>query len=224
MMTQSKNFLNVLLMTAAICFTGCAGKDGDPGPAGTNGTNGTNGTDGVGFDEDVAYGNINVTFSGKRPTDSVAFSAVEDFKFFPGGNNPYYYSSVSVDSETGDKTFQIERFLEGVNEHINENYFYAYVKVDPKGTVTYYEIGANTTIITGSKYFGINEYTYTNDGSTNDSIEIKDLTYDSATGKLKFNFNWNITKSSSTQYDLSASGTVDVIALEALNSVNNGGE
>ncbi|HEY8938424.1 MAG TPA: hypothetical protein VIM65_24560 [Cyclobacteriaceae bacterium] len=222
MITQHKNFLSVLFLAAAICLAGCTGKDGDPGPAGTNGTNGTNGTDGVGFDEAVAYGNIDVTFSGKRPTDSVAFSAEENFKYYAGGNNPYYNSSVFIDSETGAKTFRIERFLAAVDEHVNENYVYLYVNIDSKGAVTYYEIGAYTTIITGTKYFGISEYTYLNDGTAQTS-NITNLTYDAATGKLKFNFNWTVPKSNSTQHDLSMSGTVDVTVFEALNNVSNGG-
>jgi hypothetical protein len=218
MTTQLKNFLNVLFLAVTICLAGCTGKDGDPGPAGTNGTNGT---DGAGFDEAVAYGNIDVTFSGKRPLDSVAFSVEEDFKYYAGGNNPYYNSSVYVDSETGTKTFRIQRFLAGVDEHVNENYFYIYLTVSSSGVATYHEFGAYTTVITGTKYFGISEYTYLND-ETSQTSEIKNLTYDAATGKLKFNFTWTAPKSSSTQHDLSISGTVDVTVFEALNNVNNG--
>ncbi|HEY8938425.1 MAG TPA: hypothetical protein VIM65_24565 [Cyclobacteriaceae bacterium] len=205
MITTTKILLNVIVLALAVCLAGC-GKDGDPG---------------VGYTEAIKYGDIKATFAGKRPTDSVAFSEIQDFKFYAAGNNPSGLNSVYVDTTTGIKTFYIVRFLAAIDQHTNDNYVSVRLDVSATDTITYYQLSANTTIITGTKFFGISEYRASNDDSVGETSEITDFKYDATTGKVTFKFTWNTPASgSSTGYDLAITGAVSTTVLESLSNPN----
>jgi len=205
MITTTKILLNAIVLALAVCLTGC-GKDGDPG---------------VGYTEAIKYGNIKATFAGKRPTDSVAFSEIQDFKFYAAGNNQSGFNSVYID-DTGAKTFYIERFFAAIDEHTNDNYVGVRLNVSAAGEITYYQLYAYTTIIMGTKFFGISESRASDDDIVGETSEIKDFKYDATTGKVTFNFTWNIPASnSSTGYDLSITSVVNTTVLEGLNNPND---
>lgn len=197
MIRYSKNIASVAILALSICLLSC--KDGDNGP---------------GFNEAVKYGDIKVIFSGKRPTDSVNFSSTIDFKYGLASNTPYYYSSVTTNTDTGVKTINIARYFSGISEHHNENYFALQLEVT-NGAITDYSISTNTTISTDSKFFGISEYAYKSD----DVASISDFSYNTETGNLKLKFTWTEPASGSTSYDLKMEGVVNVTVLEALNDV-----
>ena len=203
---QRKNPLTVLVLGIVILLASCKGKDGE---------------NGAGFDEAVKYGNISTTFSGKRPKDSVAFSAVQNFKYYPAGENPGQFADVYINKDDGSQYFTVYRYVSGVDESYNNDFFYFDLSVSSKGEVTDFNFHARTNIIDKPKYFGINEYYYDGDHGSDESVEIKDFSFDPKTGKLKFTFTWTIKKSYSTGYDLTTKGAVDVIVLEALNNINN---
>lgn len=213
---MKKTLLQVLFF-ASLLLAGCKGKDGDPGPTGATGDTGANGakgdtgSNGVGFDNATKDGDVAVTFSGKRP-DNVNFNAAQDFKYQLDASSPGDDSYVYKNQNDGSMEFYVVRYLGAVDQHYNENYVEIQFTVSSTNVVTLGYINVQTSIIDGTKYFGVVE----SDSGT--ALSISNYSYDSATGTLKFNFGGTYTASNSTGYDLTVAGVANVKVYESLNN------
>jgi hypothetical protein len=222
MKTKFKLF-NFLFVILAVGFTACEGDQGEIGPKGDKGdtgTTGTTGANGTGFDELTQYGNIEVTFSGKRQ-DDVDFTQTLDFTYMPTSgvseNSSWYQSNES------ESRFYLSRENKGLvseagrtNEGGEKNAVWLeFDKTSDGVSITY--IGFYTDIVTSDfKVFELN----CEDGTWNEAFQnpsVTNFNFNAATGKLTFNFSHTIPANlSSTAHDVTITGKVDVTVFESI--------
>lgn len=180
--------LATVSVLGCLLLSGCSdGQDGDPGPKGPDGINGPDGDsgkDGDGFHESISYGNIVVSFTGKRPNGE-EFADTVNFRFAPLGVNGFKFGSFA-DTNTGD--FFIHRFYSSVDPtpDLQDNFVRLELVVIPTDDgnlvlpqqciISTYMQASDTSLITIQHDFsGILA-----------SEDFKDFHYNPATGDLSF--------------------------------------
>jgi hypothetical protein len=213
------------LFVVALLLLNCKGDDGDPGPAGPTGAKGdkgdtgSTGATGVGFDDAVKYGDITVTFDGKRP-DGVAFTKTLDFKF---ASSNLDYSSIDA-TDPNNQYSELRRFLsldntDNYNGNDDDNVYIEFNNSIVDGVTTpYIYLDLHSYITTDDfKYFRLTGYYYNGDGSNFTNFSVTDYSYNASTGKLFYKFSFTGDHNyNSTGYDLKISGTVNVTVFQRI--------
>jgi len=230
--TSIKSILSILLISSAVIFMNCTGKQGDPGPAGANGANATNGKDGSNGTDNAVYldaisrGGITLSLDGKRP-DGVAFQATLDF---PYSSSEKTFSSAyryMVNSDSSDE-FYLKRYTGYLG--FSGDYDYAYqwtrIYVDALGDTSIsseLEVFASVTFPSEAKYFNLSgDFGYESyyDGEQGPYFDgdirkpsFSGYSYDSLSGELKHTFSYIVPGNyNSSGYDLQVKMVTDANA------------
>jgi hypothetical protein len=180
--------LATVSVLGCVLLSGCSdGQDGDPGPKGPDGPDGpagNSGKDGDGFQESISYGNIVVSFTGKR-ANGEDFADTVNFRFAPLGVNGFKFGSFA-NTNTGD--FFIHRFYSAVDPtpDLQDNFVRFELVVIPTADgmlvlpqqciISTYMQASDTSLITIQRDFsGILA-----------SEDFKDFHYNPTTGDLSF--------------------------------------
>lgn len=229
MMKTRLKFLPLILIILACGLGACEGDKGEIGPQGdpgATGATGATGSNGTGFDELTQYGNIEVTFSGKR-IDDITFSQKTDFIYMPTYGGVAQNSRVDYDEKSDSYTFNLARENKGkVTSSTNgrtdaagvKNTFALSITKDANGVIANNVQIYVDVVTTDFKTFEI----YNNDGSWNIdfTMAITNYVYTPATGKLTFNFAYTIpAANNNTGSDISVTGKANVIVFQSLNPI-----
>jgi hypothetical protein len=170
----TKSILSILLISSAVIFMNCTGKQGDPGPAGANGANatdgkdGSNGTDNPVYVDAISRGGMTISLSGTRP-DGKAFSSQIDLPFSSTSLSLSSFYRYYADNDSSDD-FVLGRYqgFNGTNYSDDPGvYFYFEPWVDVYGdTSAYFQAGSggegpasiSVSFPSEMKYFNLSFY------------------------------------------------------------------
>ncbi len=226
-------YIKTILAACLALFLACeGGEDGVNGIDGTNGIDGldgTDGSDGVDGETDAVYaelskyGSISLTIEGTR-VDEEAFANTTEFKFTPtlfiNSDDGPVSDSNELRVYTNSMEFDLARFLGTPSEDGAYTYINFVVNDPGEETENYefeFEIGDYAVVSDDLQYFVLSEE-FT-EGSNIENFEVTNYSFDETTNNLLLSFTFEVLgENNATGNDMTVSGEVDVIVLEAYES------
>ncbi len=191
---------------------------------GANGADGTDGTNGVGLEDLLKFGSITVNLEGTRP-DAIAFTDNQIFRYTPvDGDDIDTYNSVvpTIMGQDTEYQFEIRRFLSTPDEFFQVAFADISISItnpgEPSEVFNNATIQVNNYAVIGidNKYFMLDDI-YNNDGAGVSNFVIMDISFDTETNNLRFNYSFTVDAANNDSgNELNVSGSVDVFVLEQI--------